>query len=70
VEIHIKVNPEHRMVRFPKSLAEAFGRDWIIVPNRVSAVVYPSKADLATVVRSLKRITDELSDQAKLASKS
>jgi hypothetical protein len=60
VQYRIRFNPDNRLVRLPKVLAEAFGSEWTILPNTKAAVLFPEGMDPESVLRSLSIIQADL----------
>jgi hypothetical protein len=60
VEYRIKFNPDSRLTRIPKILAESFGNNWRLIPNTKAAVVFSKDTDLRSVAKSLSLIQQSL----------
>ncbi|MGA2309414.1 MAG: hypothetical protein ABSG57_07700 [Candidatus Bathyarchaeia archaeon] len=54
VEFEIKINEKQHVAYIPREVVDALGLNLKLVGNRVSAVVYPEKASLADIVKSLR----------------
>lgn len=60
VEFHLKINPQQRLTRIPKILAQTFGNEWVLIPNSKCAVVFESGTNATLILRSLALIQKDL----------
>ena len=60
LEFHLKINPQQRLTRIPKLLAQTFGHEWIVIPNSKCAIVFEPGTSTETILRSLSLIQKDL----------
>jgi hypothetical protein len=60
VEFHLKINPEQRLTRIPKVLAESFGTKWTLIPNTKALVAFQETTELELVQKSLSLIQQDI----------
>jgi hypothetical protein len=59
MEFHLKIGSQGH-IYLPKIIRKALGRNLKLLPNTISAVIYPENADPSDVIRSLRVIISNL----------